>query len=396
MAELWYFTCEGKQMEPVTAAEIKSLASSGFLCATDMVWKEGMAGWSKAGDVPGLIPAGAPVLGQTAKAKSYKATSPSSSRPTDDDLDEPRPRRRRRSEDDDERDTERNKERNDDRPRRRREPAKGMSGLTLSLIIGGVAVAVIAVVGVIIAVAIHSNSGKMIATYPVDLQPTGNSFREFQFQFGTLYEFKVRSDIQTDIDLIIENNFGQAIAGDWSVGPSSFLRWSPTVTGNYRVKLQNQDFGLGNHSTVTIRSIGTSRGPIGNGVPPMAAQGVPPNFPQPQVKIPNPFPINPPAKNPVGPTTADRLGQVQPHGQLEKVIVFPKSKRIEVTLHSEVVENNVDLFVVDQKGVQIAADTSIGPNSRLSFLAKAGQSYTFRVRNFGEEPTDCTLTYTRP
>ena len=30
MAEMWYYTCEGKQMEPVTTAELKKLAASGY------------------------------------------------------------------------------------------------------------------------------------------------------------------------------------------------------------------------------------------------------------------------------------------------------------------------------------------------------------------------------
>jgi len=42
MAEQWHYTCEGKQIGPVSATEIKQLAMSGLLKPTDMVWKEGM------------------------------------------------------------------------------------------------------------------------------------------------------------------------------------------------------------------------------------------------------------------------------------------------------------------------------------------------------------------
>ena len=53
--ELWYYTCEGKQMEPVSAAELKQLASSGMLKPTDMVWREGMPKWLRAGSTRGLF-----------------------------------------------------------------------------------------------------------------------------------------------------------------------------------------------------------------------------------------------------------------------------------------------------------------------------------------------------
>src|SRR5688572_2231116 len=55
MAEMWYYTSEGKQMEPVTAPELKQLAASGLLKPTDMVWKEGMPKWVRASSAQGLF-----------------------------------------------------------------------------------------------------------------------------------------------------------------------------------------------------------------------------------------------------------------------------------------------------------------------------------------------------
>ena len=48
MAEMWYYTSEGKQMEPVSSGELRQLAASGLLKPTDMVWKEGMPKWVRA------------------------------------------------------------------------------------------------------------------------------------------------------------------------------------------------------------------------------------------------------------------------------------------------------------------------------------------------------------
>ena len=56
MAELWYYTSEGKQMDPVSMKELKRLVTDGVLQPTDMVWKEGMARWIRASSVKELYP----------------------------------------------------------------------------------------------------------------------------------------------------------------------------------------------------------------------------------------------------------------------------------------------------------------------------------------------------
>src|SRR6516165_9934566 len=56
MAEMWFYTCEGKQMDPVTIRELKRLAGDGTLKPTDMVWKEGMPRWIRASSLRELFP----------------------------------------------------------------------------------------------------------------------------------------------------------------------------------------------------------------------------------------------------------------------------------------------------------------------------------------------------
>src|SRR5688572_29346936 len=56
MAEMWYYTCEGKQMDPVSIKELKRLVGDGTLKPTDMVWKEGMARWIRASSLKELFP----------------------------------------------------------------------------------------------------------------------------------------------------------------------------------------------------------------------------------------------------------------------------------------------------------------------------------------------------
>src|SRR5881227_2589691 len=56
MAEMWYYTNEGKQMDPISMKELKRLVGDGTLKPTDMVWKEGMARWIRASSVKELFP----------------------------------------------------------------------------------------------------------------------------------------------------------------------------------------------------------------------------------------------------------------------------------------------------------------------------------------------------
>jgi hypothetical protein len=55
MAEMWYYTRAGKQMEPVGTEELKRLAISGILEPTDLVWKDGMSQWARASSISELL-----------------------------------------------------------------------------------------------------------------------------------------------------------------------------------------------------------------------------------------------------------------------------------------------------------------------------------------------------
>jgi hypothetical protein len=56
MAEMWYYTTEGKQMDAVTIKELMRLVGDGTLKPTDMVWKDGMPRWIRASSVRELFP----------------------------------------------------------------------------------------------------------------------------------------------------------------------------------------------------------------------------------------------------------------------------------------------------------------------------------------------------
>lgn len=402
MAELWYFTCEGKQMEPVTSAELKQLAVTGFLRPTDMVWKEGMAQWVKAGGIKGLFPPGTPTSPNAIRAKSDTVPMPMPTRPRNDavDDDDDRPRRRRR--DVDEEDEE------DERPRRKRRREKaGMSGLMLGLIIGGCVLAGMIVVGGILFAVLRGGRSGTIATYTFDIGPSQFHSRTFHFQTGTLYEFKVNSDKNTDVDLAIENPPNARVAHDISIGPNSYLQWSPTVSGQFHVKVLNLDMAQGNRSHVVIRAIGKSNGPVGNIPPGMVFQ---PNFPNPVIapKIPRPrppgfpvnqppgFPGNPQPNAPInGPTDKVEVGILQPGADWETTITYKEAKQIDIRVDSDIRQCDVDLFV-RQNNRHIASDTRISSDCRVTFQAQPNIPYRFLIRNLGPQATNCSITYTQP
>ncbi len=145
----WYYTANGGQQGPVTAADLKKLAQAGTISKEDLVWKEGMPNWVPAKNVKGLFaPLGASgetkAVSQSGESKKAKPAAepavpvetaptpeerPSQSRakavreePPADEPDvaaeEDRPRRSRRDEDEDDRPRRsRRDEDDDDRPR---------------------------------------------------------------------------------------------------------------------------------------------------------------------------------------------------------------------------------------------------------------------------------------
>jgi hypothetical protein len=54
----WYFASEGKQQGPYGDAQLRDLIGRGTITADTLVWCNGMAGWQRAAEIPGLMPAG--------------------------------------------------------------------------------------------------------------------------------------------------------------------------------------------------------------------------------------------------------------------------------------------------------------------------------------------------
>lgn len=55
----WFYADRGQQQGPFPEAQFRDLIARGSVRADTLVWTEGMAGWQRAGDVPGLFSPGA-------------------------------------------------------------------------------------------------------------------------------------------------------------------------------------------------------------------------------------------------------------------------------------------------------------------------------------------------
>ena len=54
----WFYASEGKQQGPYPEGQFRDLIAQGVVRADTLVWSEGMAGWQKAAEIPGLVSGG--------------------------------------------------------------------------------------------------------------------------------------------------------------------------------------------------------------------------------------------------------------------------------------------------------------------------------------------------
>jgi GYF domain 2 len=54
----WFFASQGQQQGPYPEAQLRQFIATGTVTAETLIWSEGMAGWQKAGEIPGLFSGG--------------------------------------------------------------------------------------------------------------------------------------------------------------------------------------------------------------------------------------------------------------------------------------------------------------------------------------------------
>lgn len=263
MAEMWYYTTEGKQMDPVTMRELKRLVGEGVLKPTDMVWKDGMARWIRASSVKELFPDPSSALDQyfthtkdkKDRANALAVPAGPAPIPIEEDMNIQEPRRNSSS-----------KEENDDAPPPRRRPsAAGGSGvgIIIALVIGAVLILGALGVGVFILIVVNQSPVGGIVDprnliqgehkYELVLNNNSHDIRSFSFLASKEYEFIIKTAPQdVDVDIYIFNG-NNVEAFDERPEADCYVRWKPRVDGVYRVEIKNLDHGGAAKSTVLIR-----------------------------------------------------------------------------------------------------------------------------------------------
>ena len=54
----WFYAANGQQQGPFPEAQLRDLITRGTVRADTLVWSEGMSGWQRAAEIPGLMPSG--------------------------------------------------------------------------------------------------------------------------------------------------------------------------------------------------------------------------------------------------------------------------------------------------------------------------------------------------
>src|SRR5262249_39175169 len=142
--------------------------------------------------------------------------------------------------------------------RRRARGRQGLSGLAIGLIAGGVALALLLVIGLGVFFIARASAGPgVVADYNFDIGPNQFHARNQMLRSGNTYEFRVDSNQNTDVDLHVFDPGGQQVGFDETIGPNSLITLKAAMSGQYRIEVANLDPARGNHSHVVIRNLGT-------------------------------------------------------------------------------------------------------------------------------------------
>jgi hypothetical protein len=355
MADLWYYTSNGRQMEPVSTAELRRKAGDGTLRPTDMVWREGMPRWVRAASVTEVF-AGLP--------------------PAHDSAPNRRDERDRRSR--------RRADAEDDRPSRRRppEPSGAPVGLIVTLLVAGGIVIAMVVGGVVIGLVINSGPPPIVSTvvspgptadaavtYTVDLEAGQDDVRPFALKAKMRYEILLRSDRNTDVDLFVFDG-SREMAKDDAWDKDGRILWEAPATKAYRFVVRNLGPGS-NRSHITIREAPLAH-PLGD-----------------------PFPAEPlPADVKTGHGVVP-FDNILPgaHEEFKLHLAAERAASVRVIVHQPA-GTDVRLELCDANNQVVASAEQPGRASvQVRHTPAATGVYRVRVRNAGDQAVRVTVTY---
>jgi hypothetical protein len=376
MADLWFYAQNGQQKDPVPSSQLRQLASAGSLRPTDLVWKEGMANWVPANQIPGLFAAAQPA--PVPQASYQQAPVPyqqpgggpqqskGSYAPTDPYMDEPdefAPRRKRRK--------------------------KKKDGPNIGVIlgiIGGVVVVLGLVIGGLIWAVNSSFAPRESDSRSWSLKPQDKANYHFTFEKGKFVVIDVKSNANSDVDLAVYDGSSK-IAEDTSLSKNCKVSFIANATKSYRVEVWNRltiepGRNMSNSGTVSYNQ----RPPGSKDVPmPFVSPGGPPPF-----AINPPFNPNPniPGGGIAPPKTIDQtFNGVLPHGQRQSYVIQLKANTTYIIdAKSPQFDTYLNLEDIATKQVVMSDDDGgVGLNSRIVFNPVQTKSYMIHIRSFGND-----------
>ena len=242
----WYYATNGQRHGPIPESQLKELAANGGLLPSDLVWQEGTPNWVPAKTVPGLFASSPTAMQTTPAGSSLLPPSVTGDREVHEYRDPIGMQ--------------------DYQPRRRRQQ-NSSNGVPFVLILGGV-IAVSVIGGIVFAVASNGNlslpkssgksssssstswSGSQSYTVRLEGDPKGVKHEGFHtkgihLRSGDTITIKVRSDLNSDVDLYLVGPGRKTVARDISTSEHCYLQKRISRTGTYTITLDN--LGPGNN-----------------------------------------------------------------------------------------------------------------------------------------------------
>jgi len=204
------------------------------------------------------------------------------------------------------------------------------------------------------------HAGDDTASFKVILQPGERKIYNFVFRGGKAAWLDFVGTRRTDVDVFVRTKAGEIVAAETTFADFGKLTWDPPATLFYSVEFRNLGFV---RNTLAVKhngdeKIGALGGPIIPGVPLL-------NF--------------------------SKTAVVPANGKQSFTVILLAGK----TLRAQMVGSNktdVDLFIFDPSGRQIASDEGRSSRADLAFRTTTSGTYRFEIRNLGNSPNNVSLT----
>lgn len=204
------------------------------------------------------------------------------------------------------------------------------------------------------------HAGDDAASFNVILQPGERKVYNFVFRGGRSAWLEFVGTRRTDVDVFVRTKAGQIVAAETTFADFGKLSWDPPATQFYSVEFRNLGFF---RNTLAVKhngdeKIGALGGPMEPGVPLL-------NF--------------------------SKSGVVPAKSKQSFTVILLAGK----TLRAQMIggnKSNLDLFIFDPSGREIASDERRSSRVDLVFKTGTAGTYRFEIRNQGNAPNNVSLT----